>query len=219
MLWCTILDFFNYQRPRLSKFTFINELLLNTHFSYILRVGSICSPFEHPPYYKCSCPEGFTGNGTKCHDIDEVTYKNYFPSNVQWRIHKIKTYLFLVWLVWALRSTCSLFQLISWFRVWFLSVWLWWSSCIWVSIGCIWSYLPTTTLHWHWRVSWGYCQLSAKFPLCQHRRLIWVPMSARFCAELNIWLFCRCWHVSWWYNLRWKCCVSTGWRTLVLVQM
>uniref|UniRef100_A0A336MYP0 CSON009653 protein n=1 Tax=Culicoides sonorensis TaxID=179676 RepID=A0A336MYP0_CULSO len=31
----------------------------------------MCTPFEHPPYYKCSCPEGFAGNGTKCADIDE----------------------------------------------------------------------------------------------------------------------------------------------------
>lgn len=29
---------------------------------------------EHAPYYKCgACPVGFKGNGTVCHDIDEVT--------------------------------------------------------------------------------------------------------------------------------------------------
>lgn len=35
--------------------------------------GVQCSMIEQPPYYKCgACPVGFGGNGTVCHDIDEV---------------------------------------------------------------------------------------------------------------------------------------------------
>lgn len=31
-------------------------------------------PCEEPPFYKCgSCPTGFTGNGTNCVDLDEVS--------------------------------------------------------------------------------------------------------------------------------------------------
>ena len=31
-----------------------------------------CYNIEKPPYYKCGvCPEGLTGNGTWCNDLDE----------------------------------------------------------------------------------------------------------------------------------------------------
>ncbi|KAJ8926078.1 hypothetical protein NQ315_009934 [Exocentrus adspersus] len=34
--------------------------------------GTQCYPIEEHPYYRCAgCPEGMTGNGTNCHDIDE----------------------------------------------------------------------------------------------------------------------------------------------------
>lgn len=38
-------------------------------------IGSQCVPIEEQPYYHClGCPEGFTGNGTNCHDLDEVEF-------------------------------------------------------------------------------------------------------------------------------------------------
>jgi syndecan 4 len=36
--------------------------------------GVQCGPLEEPPYFRCgACPPGSTGNGTTCHDLDEVS--------------------------------------------------------------------------------------------------------------------------------------------------
>lgn len=38
--------------------------------------GVRCDNIPEHPYYRCGmCPEGMTGNGTRCHDIDEVSQK------------------------------------------------------------------------------------------------------------------------------------------------
>ena len=41
-----------------------------------LILGVHCTDIEEPPHYRCgSCPPGSTGNGTSCHDLDEVKEK------------------------------------------------------------------------------------------------------------------------------------------------
>lgn len=36
-------------------------------------LGVQCQEIREYPYYRCgACPAGFTGNGSACHDIDEV---------------------------------------------------------------------------------------------------------------------------------------------------
>lgn len=64
----------------------LNRIRINQwHMSHIIKrcdsedgwclcIGVQCGPTEDPPYFRCgSCPPGSTGNGTSCHDLDEVS--------------------------------------------------------------------------------------------------------------------------------------------------
>lgn len=47
------------------------------YFSTLL--GVQCVDTDTFPYYRCgACPAGFTGNGTNCRDLDEVSTKTHY---------------------------------------------------------------------------------------------------------------------------------------------
>lgn len=67
---------------------YVSQLCLPVLFSS----GVQCVDTDSFPYYRCgSCPAGFTGNGTNCRDLDEVSTKTKTKTTKYYRQRQFYT--------------------------------------------------------------------------------------------------------------------------------
>lgn len=172
--------------------------------------GVQCIETSQLPYYKCgSCPSGWTGNGTACHDIDEVIISCSTLLLMHYLSDSFLIYELLVWLDWPMWPKSSLHKLVTWFPMRSMPIWLSRSPRSRDSyVTCCWPYIQTTTVRRHRWVSWRHRSMWIELTLRQHWRFLWMHLPKRLFKNL-IWLRSNPWNVPWWNNLWQECGLPT----------